>query len=74
MSRLPWGHNLELASVGVARYTTGSDELLERAPQELQAHLPELERISAGVQQIVERHSGEIQVRDRCGPRACPHR
>lgn len=41
--------------VGVARYTAGP-ELVERVPGELQGRLPELERISSGVQEIVERH------------------
>jgi predicted nuclease of restriction endonuclease-like (RecB) superfamily len=46
--------------VGVARYTTGSRALVEKVPRRLHGRLPELDRISAGVQEIVRRHAGEI--------------
>lgn len=47
--------------VGVARYTaTPPPTLVEKVPEELHDKLPELDRISAGVQRIVERHAEEI--------------
>lgn len=46
--------------VGVARYTTGSRTLVQEVPRRLHGRLPELDRISAGVQEIVRRHTGEI--------------
>lgn len=43
--------------VGVARYTAGPG-LVDEAPGELGRQLPELAQISAGVQEIVDRHVG----------------
>jgi predicted nuclease of restriction endonuclease-like (RecB) superfamily len=45
--------------VGVARYSA-TPTLVEKLPDQLHDKLPELERISAGVQRIVERHADEI--------------
>jgi predicted nuclease of restriction endonuclease-like (RecB) superfamily len=42
--------------VGVARYTATAPTLAEQVPARLRHQLPELDRISAGVQRIVERH------------------
>jgi len=46
--------------VGVARYTAAAPTLVEKVPEELHDQLPELDRISAGVQRIVERHAEEV--------------
>jgi predicted nuclease of restriction endonuclease-like (RecB) superfamily len=45
--------------VGIARYNT-TPTLTEQVPEGLHAELPEVERISAGVQRIVERHTDEV--------------
>lgn len=46
--------------VGVARYTAAAPTLTEKVPEELHDQLPELDRISAGVQRIIERHAEEV--------------
>jgi len=46
--------------VGVARFTAAAPTLVEKVPEELHDQLPELDRISAGVQRIVERHAEEV--------------
>lgn len=45
--------------VGIARYNA-TPALIERVPDEMQDRLPDLEKISAGIQQIVDRHTDEI--------------
>lgn len=47
--------------VGVARYGTDSRALVREVPRRLHGRLPELEQISAGVQEIVRRHAEEIE-------------
>jgi predicted nuclease of restriction endonuclease-like (RecB) superfamily len=51
--------------VGIARYSP-TRALVERVPEGLHDELPELERISAGVQRIVERHTDEVHEPDAC--------
>ena len=46
--------------VGVARYTTGP-RLVDEATSDLGRQLPELTRISDGVQKIVDRHVGSCE-------------
>lgn len=50
--------------IGVARYTAASATLVEKVPKEFHDKLPELDRISAGVQRIVERHADELAQAD----------
>lgn len=45
--------------VGIARYNA-TPALTEKVPDEMQDRLPDLEKISAGIQQIVDRHTDEI--------------
>jgi predicted nuclease of restriction endonuclease-like (RecB) superfamily len=53
--------------VGVARYDSGSRELVAEVPKQLHGCLPELDRISAGVQEIIRRHENSIDGSpDRC--------
>jgi hypothetical protein len=49
--------------VGVARFKA-APALVDKVPEELHDRLPELDRISAGVEQIVARHAGEIERQD----------
>ncbi len=45
--------------VGIARYNA-TPTLVEKVPEEMRDQLPDLEKISAGVQRIVDRHAGQI--------------